>query len=52
VLTGDGDHLVRGLDIFITALIITGGAKPLHDLIKGIEKAKESAAAAVPPSGP
>jgi hypothetical protein len=46
-LTSDGDKLLRGLDIFITALIITGGTKPLHDMISSIEKKKEAAAAAV-----
>ena len=41
----DGDKLLRGLDIFITALVITGGTKPLHDLITRLEKQKEAAAA-------
>ena len=45
VLKTDGDKLLRGLDIFITALIITGGTKPLHDMISSIEKKKEAAAA-------
>lgn len=36
-----GNKAVRGLDIFITALIITGGTKPLHDMITSIEKKKE-----------
>ncbi len=43
VLSG-GDKWLRGLDIFITALIITGGTKPLHDMISSIEKKKEAAA--------
>jgi MFS family permease len=38
-----GDKLLRGLDVFITSLIITGGTKPLHDTIKAIEKTKEAA---------
>jgi hypothetical protein len=42
VLNNGGDKALRGLDIFVTALIITGGAKPLHDLITSIEKAKET----------
>jgi hypothetical protein len=33
----------RGLDIFVTGLIIAGGTKPLHDLISRIEKSKEKA---------
>lgn len=41
-----GDKLMRGLDIFITALIITGGTKPLHDLVSSIENKKEAAATA------
>jgi hypothetical protein len=44
LLNGDGDKLLRGFDIFITALIITGGTKQLHDLISSIEKKKESLA--------
>lgn len=47
-LRDTGDKLLRGLDIFVTALIITGGTKPLHDLIKSIEKRKEAAEAAAP----
>jgi hypothetical protein len=39
-----GDKALRGLDVFITALIITGGTKPLHDMITSIEKKKESLA--------
>jgi hypothetical protein len=39
-----GDKVLRGLDVFITALIITGGTKPLHDVITSIEKKKESLA--------
>jgi hypothetical protein len=39
-----GDKLLRGLDVFVTALIITGGTKPLHDMISSIEKKKEAAA--------
>jgi hypothetical protein len=38
-----GDRMLRGADVFVTALIITGGTKQLHDLIKSIEKAKENA---------
>jgi hypothetical protein len=34
------------LDIFITALIITGGTKPLHDMISSIENKKEAVAGA------
>lgn len=49
VVTGGSTHFVlhgwdkvlRGLDVFITALIITGGTKPLHDMITSIEKKKE-----------
>lgn len=41
VFTDDGDKVLRGLDIFITALIITGGTKPLHDMITSIEKKKD-----------
>jgi hypothetical protein len=43
VIKSDGDKLLRGLDIFITALIITGGTKPLHDMISSIENKKEAA---------
>lgn len=32
----------KDLDIIITGLAIGGGTKPLHDAIKGIEKAKET----------
>ncbi len=42
VLHGAGDKALRGLDIFITALIITGGTKPLHDMITSIEKKKDA----------
>jgi hypothetical protein len=31
VISTNGDKLLRGLDIFVTALIITGGTKPLHE---------------------
>jgi hypothetical protein len=41
-----GDKALRGLDIFVTALIITGGTKPLHDMITSIEKKKENLAKA------
>ncbi|MCW3033342.1 MAG: hypothetical protein JWM60_1687 [Solirubrobacterales bacterium] len=41
MLVKDGDKLLRGLDVFVTALIITGGTKPLHDLISSVEKKKE-----------
>jgi hypothetical protein len=44
ILTTTGDKFLRGLDIFITALIITGGTKQLHDIISSIEKQKETAA--------
>jgi len=44
ILKGSGDKLLRGLDIFITALIITGGTKPLHDMISSIEKKKDAVA--------
>jgi len=43
VFDGNGDKALRGLDIFITALIITGGTKPLHDMITSIEKKKDVA---------
>jgi hypothetical protein len=46
-LKNSGDKALRGLDIFVTALIITGGTKPLHDLITSIEKIKQKAAAGV-----
>jgi membrane protease YdiL (CAAX protease family) len=39
MLTSSGQKIVRGLDIFITALVIAGGTKPLHDLITAIQKA-------------
>jgi hypothetical protein len=39
-----GDKALRGLDIFVTALIITGGTKPLHDMITSIEKKKDNLA--------
>jgi hypothetical protein len=42
VFANDGDKVLRGLDVFITALIITGGTKPLHDMISSIEKKKEA----------
>jgi len=42
VFDSTGDKLLRGLDVFITALIITGGTKPLHDMITSIEKKKEA----------
>lgn len=32
----------KNLDVIVTALAIGGGTKPLHDLIKRIEKAKET----------
>lgn len=41
VFNSDGEKALRGLDVFITALIITGGTKPLHDMITSIEKKKE-----------
>jgi hypothetical protein len=44
VLATNGEKAMRGLDVFITALIITGGTKPLHDMITSIEKKKEAAA--------
>jgi hypothetical protein len=46
VFANDGEKVLRGLDIFITALIITGGTKPLHDMITSIEKKKEAAGGA------
>jgi hypothetical protein len=46
IIKSSGDKLLRGLDIFITALIITGGTKPLHDMISSIENKKEAAGAA------
>lgn len=46
VLNTNGDKILRGLDIFVTALIITGGTKPLHDMISSIEKRKDVAAKA------
>jgi hypothetical protein len=42
VFEDDGEKLLRGLDVFITALIITGGTKPLHDMITSIEKKKDT----------
>lgn len=36
------EEMLRGLDVFLTALIITGGTKPLHDMITSIEKKKET----------
>jgi hypothetical protein len=44
IIESNGDKLLRGLDIFVTALIITGGTKPLHDMISSIENKKEAAA--------
>jgi hypothetical protein len=44
VFTSTGDKWLRGLDIFLTALLITGGTKPLHDMISSIEKKKDSTA--------
>ena len=41
---GDGEKILRGFDILSTALIITGGTKPLHDMITSIEKKKEKLA--------
>jgi hypothetical protein len=38
-LVTSGQKITRGLDIFITALVIAGGTKPLHDLITTIQKA-------------
>jgi hypothetical protein len=38
----EGEDLRRGLDIFLTALIITGGTKSLHETITSIEKKKET----------
>lgn len=38
-----GDDVARTFDILVTGLAIGGGTKPLHDLIKRIEKAKEKA---------
>jgi hypothetical protein len=53
VFANDGDKVLRGLDVFLTALIITGGTKSLHDTITSIEKKKDtlkkSATAAVEP---
>src|SRR5207248_10459390 len=45
VLNTSGVKILRGVDIFVTALIITGGTKPLHDLITSIEKKKDAAVA-------
>jgi hypothetical protein len=42
VFASNGERALRGLDVFITALIITGGTKPLHDMIASIEKKKEA----------
>ncbi len=42
VFANDGEKMLRGLDILITALIITGGTKPLHDMIASIEKKKDA----------
>ena len=36
----------RGVDAFVTALLVGGGTKAIHDLIARIEKGKEQAAAA------
>jgi len=41
VFGSDGDKILRGLDVFLTALIITGGSKSLHDTITSIEKKKD-----------
>jgi hypothetical protein len=38
VLVTSGEKIMRGLDIFITALVIAGGTKPLHDLLTAIQK--------------
>jgi hypothetical protein len=46
VFADNGEKVLRGLDIFVTALIITGGTKPLHDMITSIEKKKDAAAGA------
>jgi hypothetical protein len=35
--------LSKNWDVIITSLAIAGGTKPLHDAIKRIEKAKETA---------
>jgi hypothetical protein len=40
-VSSQGEDVRRGLDIFITALIITGGTKSLHETITSIEKKKE-----------
>lgn len=42
VFGNDSDKALRGLDIFVTALIITGGSKQLHDMITSIEKKKDA----------
>ncbi|HEY5815092.1 MAG TPA: hypothetical protein VIS95_01995 [Solirubrobacterales bacterium] len=41
-VSGEEETLRRGLDIFLTALIITGGTKSLHETITSIEKKKEN----------
>lgn len=41
-VSSQDDELLRGFDIFLTALIITGGTKSLHETITSIEKKKES----------
>jgi len=41
-LPSEGEKVLRGLDIFLTALIITGGTKSLHETITSIEKKKEA----------
>ena len=35
------DDVNRWIDIAVTSLVIGGGTKPLHDLIKNLEKSKE-----------
>jgi len=44
---GNDDNLARTFDVLLTGLAIGGGTKPLHDLIKRVEKSKENAEAAV-----
>jgi hypothetical protein len=41
--SGDEDKWARSFDVLLTGLAIGGGTKPLHDLIKRIEKSKENA---------
>ena len=39
------NHWLRAADVIATALVISGGTKPLHDFISLIEKAKTNASA-------